>query len=82
MSVSQLEDGTIVLEGVCPIEDAEPLLRLLSSGPGAVVDWRGCDGAHTAIVQLLMASGARLQGPPRGRFLDRFVGPALRGSQT
>ena len=77
MTVRIGDGGTIMLEGACPIEDAEPLLRHVLASPEAAVDWRGCDGAHTAVVQVLMASGARLVGPPRSEVLRKLVEPAL-----
>ena len=77
MTVRLTEGGEIELAGDCPGEEAEALLRHLISAPGATVDWRGCDHAHTAVVQVLMASGARLRGPPRSRFLTQWVEPLL-----
>lgn len=76
MSVRRVDDQTIALEGFCPIEDAEPLLQLLLAAPAAAVDWRACVGAHTAVVQILIAANRNLMGPPDG-FLGRFVAPAL-----
>jgi hypothetical protein len=70
-------DGTIELEGACPSEDAEPLLRHLLAVPGAPVDWRLCDWAHTAVVQVLAVSQAPLRGPPRGAFLRDVIAPAM-----
>ena len=75
MTVRRLDDGTVALEGVCPIEDAENLLRHLLERPGCMVDWRTCDGAHTAVIQVLMAVGVAPAGPPRSVFLARFVAP-------
>jgi hypothetical protein len=77
MTARAAEDGAIELAGVCPAEDAERLLRLLLERPGSSVDWRSCDGAHAAVVQVLLASGAPVRGPPRGQFLSRFVAPLL-----
>ena len=70
-------DAGIYLEGVCPIEDAEPLLQLLLADPEATVDWAACDLAHGTIVQILLASRARLIGPPKGVFLRDYVALAL-----
>lgn len=78
MSVRLAGDGVIVLEGSCGSEDAEMLLQQCLEHPGATVDWRSCDAAHAAVVQVLMASGAPLQGPPRGGFLREVVEPALK----
>jgi hypothetical protein len=77
MTVRLAVDGTIELEGACPSEDAEPLLRLLLASPGATVDWQFCKEAHTAVVQVLAVAQPRLRGPPRGDFLREVVAPAL-----
>ncbi len=77
MTVTRDADGTIRLGGECGAEDAEALLRHLGVSPGATVDWRGCTGAHAAVVQVLMALRPRLQGPPDDDFLLRHVAPLL-----
>jgi hypothetical protein len=77
MSVRLKDDAIIRLEGACPIEDAEALLRHLIEMPGATIDWRDCERAHTAVVQVLLASGAPLRGPPAGAFLRERVEPLL-----
>ena len=75
-------DGSILLEGVCPIEDAEPLLRLLSSYQRTTVDWRACERAHSAVVQVLLAAGPKMVGPPGDKFLrdrvESLIGVAIR----
>lgn len=82
MTVEFHGDATIALVGACPIEEAEPLLRHLLDRPHATVDWRGCDSAHAAIIQVVMASGAKLIGPPRDIFLARFVAPVIAENAT
>lgn len=77
MTVQTTADGDIVLTGACPSEDAETLLRQLAEQPGAVVDWRGCETAHAAVVQVLMASAAAVRGPAAGAFLREWVEPLL-----
>ncbi len=77
MTVVLAPDGTIRLAGVCLIEDAEPLLRLLLENPAATVDWRPCEQAHAAVVQVLLAVRPALLGPPAGRFLREHVGPLV-----
>ena len=57
MTVRRGDNGVIVLEGVCPVEDAEPLLQMLQAMPSADIDWRGCHQLHTAVLQLVLASG-------------------------
>ncbi|MFG1397459.1 hypothetical protein [Roseixanthobacter pseudopolyaromaticivorans] len=78
MSVRIINPTLIVLEGACPAEDAEALLGHLCAHPGALVDWRGCETAHAAVVQILLATRVALQGPPLGRFLQTWIAPALK----
>lgn len=73
MTVRTDDDGVILLEGACPIEDAEALLLSLSTSTDTVVDWRGCEAAHTAVVQVLLAASPRLIGPPASDFLAAHV---------
>jgi hypothetical protein len=80
MTVRLAEDATLQLEGDCPIEDAEVLLRHLLETPGATVDWRACERLHSAVVQVLLASGAPLKGPPAGAFLRDWLEPVLLAS--
>lgn len=79
MTVAVAEDGTILLAGDCPVEDAETLLRRLQADPAAGVDWRGCTAAHTAVVQVLLACRRRTHGPPQAIFLAKWVEPLLAG---
>ncbi|HEX4179986.1 MAG TPA: hypothetical protein VHY32_04285 [Caulobacteraceae bacterium] len=77
MTVRLTNEGLISLEGVVLVEDAEPLLQLLLTHPAAAIDWRACDHAHAAIIQILMASGIAPIGPPSGVFMRTVVEPAL-----
>lgn len=77
MSVLVLENGTVSLEGDCSIEDAETLLQHLLDDLDAPVDLRRCSSAHTAVIQVLMASGRGVLGPPEGEFLAKFIAPTL-----
>jgi hypothetical protein len=77
MTVSLSHNGAIELTNECPLEDAETLLQQLTLHPHFAVDWRECDLAHTAVVQVLLAAKPRLQGPPRSVFLRMFVEPML-----
>ena len=72
MSVT-IEDGVIRLQGACPIEDAEVLLRGLLEHPGTPVDWSGCDQAHGAVIQVLMAARPAMVGSPTDPFLRRHL---------
>jgi hypothetical protein len=77
MTVVLHDANTIRLIGACPAEDGETLLQHLLANPTAEVDWRGCESAHTVVIQVLLVSGRHLQGTPAGQFLQRFIGPAL-----
>jgi hypothetical protein len=77
MTVRRAPDGTIELDGVCPIEDAESLHRHLLENPRSTVDWSACDSAHTAVIQILLALQPTLRGPPRGDFLREYIDPLL-----
>jgi hypothetical protein len=76
MTVS-LEDGVIHLIGVCSSGDAEELLQCLLSDSVVDIDWRRCDAAHSAVVQVLLAAKRQMIGPPRGAALAAVVAPAL-----
>ena len=78
MTVRLSADGAIELDGICTIEDAETLLQHLLAAPGATVDWRSCTQAHTAVIQVLMASKAVLRGPPAGDFLRMRLEPLMK----
>jgi hypothetical protein len=77
MTVRLAPSGEIELVGGCPIDDAEPLLGLLLAYTDAPIDWRRCEHAHTAVVQVLLASGRPVLGPPDDPLLRRWVEPLL-----
>jgi len=84
MTVRMEGEATIVLEGQCPIEDAAALIELLClahTTDGTVsVDWHECDYAHTAVVQILLATRPPMHGPPRAAVLRKWIEPMLAGS--
>jgi len=77
MTVRLTTEGTIELEGSCSSDEAEALLQHVLATPNATVDWRGCEAAHTAVVQVLMAAGPKILGPPVGVRLEKWVQPML-----
>ena len=77
MTVRLAGDGTITLEDICQIEDAEKLQQYLLSDPAAPVDWRSCTAAHTAVVQILLASRPVVIGPPAGDWLKLYLDPLM-----
>lgn len=79
MTVTVGEDGSMRLHGVCPVDDAEALLRGLLAASKVTVDWRDCVQAHTAVVQILLAARPKLLGPPEGEFLRTHIAPLIDG---
>lgn len=75
----RMEQGVILFEGHCLAGEAEDLLQILLSSPAASVDWRACESAHTALVQVLLAAGRDIVGPPRGTALASIAAALTRG---
>jgi hypothetical protein len=73
LSVRQHDDGTIILEGGCPAEDAEPLLQLLQANSEARLDWAECGHLHTAVFQVVLAARPLLVGPCGDPWVKRWV---------
>jgi hypothetical protein len=67
------ENGTIVLEGSCPVEDAEPLLQMLQGVPRPTLDWTTCSHLHTAVLQVVVAARPPLIGPCADPWVARWV---------
>ena len=82
MTVRLTTQGEIVLEGTCSSEDAEILLQHIIATPATPVDWRACEFAHTAVIQVLMAASPKLLGPPAGSALKDRVYPILESSEA
>ena len=76
MSV-RLDDGVIILEGDCPVDEAEPLLELLLANPGASVDWSACGQLHTAVIQILLAARPPMAGDAGTPCLRRWIAPIM-----
>jgi hypothetical protein len=77
MTVLHDDTGAIVLDGVCPVEDAEPLLQMLQTMPAAEVDWRRCRQLHTAVLQLVLASARVPIGPCGDAWVAQWLAPKL-----
>lgn len=80
MTVVLQDINTIRLIGTCPADDGEVLLQHLLANPQAEIDWRGCESAHAAVIQVILVSRRPLRGPPADPFLNRLIDPALRRS--
>ena len=66
------------LEGVCSVEDAEPLLEWLQSHPKGRLNLKTCKHVHAAVLQVLMATDPRVSAPPTSAFLRDNVLPLLK----
>jgi hypothetical protein len=77
MTVRRSDNGTLVLDGVCPVEDAEALLQLLQTAPSAVVDWTQCRQLHTAVLQVILAAGIVPVGPCGDAWIAEWAAPKL-----
>jgi hypothetical protein len=78
VTVRRDADGKIVLDGLCPVEDAEPLCQLLQATPEAPCDWTRSTRVHTAVVQVLVAANPALIGPCGDAWIEAWVAPQLR----
>ena len=81
MTVRRSDTGTVILDGVCAVEDAEPLLQMLQATPAAVVDWTRCRQLHTAVLQVIMASGIAPIGPCGDAWVKQWLAPKLPQNQ-
>jgi len=82
MTIKVSIDGTIELSGICSSDEGEILLQNLLTTPNMMVDWRGCESAHTAVVQVLMAARPKLLGPPAAVGLEKWVQPMLAATMS
>jgi hypothetical protein len=77
LSARRDDNGTIVLEGRCPVEDAEPLLQLLEATPQASCDWTQCSHVHTAVLQVLLMARPTLVGPCGDPWVEQWIRPIV-----
>ena len=81
MTVSR-EGSIIRLQGVCRVEDAEPLTALLQSISDSTLDLSTCEGLHAAVVQAILAFCPNIVGVPDEPFLRDWLLPALMGARA
>ena len=78
-----LRDGAIIrLQGVCRVEDAEPLTALLQSVSDSTLDLSACEELHAAVVQAILAFRPKIVGVPDDPFLRDRLLPALTGDPS
>jgi hypothetical protein len=76
MSV-RLDGNIIVLEGLCRVEDAEPLLGWLQADRRRVVDLAGAEHLHAAVFQVLLALRPVVRGEGNDAFNRNWLIPLL-----
>ena len=77
MTVRRSDNGMLVLDGACPVEDAETLLQLLQATPAAGIDWTQCRQLHTAVFQVVLASGRVPMAPCGDAWAAQWLEPKL-----
>lgn len=78
-----VKPAIVVLEGHCPVEEAETLLLALQENPKRKVDVTALMGVHTAIAQILLMKPKSITGTPHDAFVRDILLPALgRGGKT
>ena len=65
------------LQGVCTVEDAEPLVQWLLAHPGGNVEMKDCENLHSAVLQTLLAGQAKCVGWPAGAGLRAWLQAAM-----
>ena len=74
----RLDDGMVVLEGDCRVEEAETLAALLSADVRPV-DLSRCRSLHGAVLQALLCFRPPVAARPAEGFLNEMVMPSLAG---
>jgi hypothetical protein len=82
VSVRRRDDGTILLEGDCPVDDAEPLLQMLQATPVASVDWTRSRHLHTAVLQVILAARPTLVGRCGDLWVAEWINAKAVGSSS
>lgn len=81
MTIRRSDAGTVILEGACSVEDAEPLLQMLQATPTASIDWASCHQLHTAVFQVVFASGIAPVGPCGDNWVEQWLVPKFPGGR-
>jgi hypothetical protein len=79
VSLRRDDAGAIILEGNCPVEDAEPLLQMLQATSTATLDWSRCGHLHTAVLQLILAARIAPAGPCGDPWVRQWAAPDAPG---
>ena len=79
--ILRLADGTISIEGICPVEDSATLQDYLVEKPQTAVDWSKCESMHAAVFQVLLAVRPAIRGTPAGNFVRIHLAPLLAAAE-
>jgi anti-anti-sigma regulatory factor len=79
---ARLDGNTVILEGQCRVEDAEPLLGWLQADRSRVVDLRDAEHLHAAVLQVLMALRPPVKGNGKDAFIRAWLAPVLTGAEA
>lgn len=82
MTIRRSDEGIVFVDGVCAVEDAEALLQMLQATPDAIVDWTQCRELHTAVLQVILASGNAPIGPCGDRWIQQWLATKLHRKGT
>jgi hypothetical protein len=72
------EGDAIEMDGYCPIDDAEELMKFLEEHPTASVSLERCQHMHSALLQLLLSYRVRVVGEAYTPFIWKWVVPLLK----
>jgi hypothetical protein len=82
LTIRRVDEGILILDGTCSVDDAELLLQMLLATPDAIVDWTQCRQLHTAVLQVIMASGNTPLGPCGDAWVQRWLATKLPQKET
>lgn len=69
----RFEESRAVLDGVCGVEEALPLLEFVQATPDCAFDLGPCTLIHSAVLQVVAASGRPVAVPPTEPFVVRLI---------
>jgi len=69
----RFEENRAVLDGVCGVEEALPLLEFIQATPDSTIDPGPCTLVHSAVLQVMAACGRPLAAPPADPFVARLL---------
>ena len=77
MTVCRTDSGSVIVDGNCSVEEAEPLLQLLQTAPAMRCDWTRCDKLHSSVLQVILAARPVLVGPCGDPWIQQWIAPHL-----